>query len=49
MLYLVSRFMFPFFCSDFSLDATLVKTDEIRDLNQLFSLNWKISSKIINN
>ena len=30
--------------SDFNLEATVVKTDEIRDLKQLFtpfSLNWK--------
>ena len=41
------------FCSDFNLEATVVKTDKIRGLKQLFSpfsLNWKIFfSKIINN
>ena len=38
MLYLASRFIFPFFfCSDFNLGATVVKTDEIRGLKQLFT------------
>ena len=36
MLYLVSRFIFPF-RSDFSLEATVVKTEEIRGLKQLFT------------
>ena len=39
------------FCSDFDLEATVVKTDKIRGLKQLFtpfSLNWKnFFSKII--
>ena len=41
------------FCSDINLEAAVGKTDEIRDLKQLFtpfSLNWKKNiSKIINN
>ena len=42
------------FCSDFNLEATVVKTDEIRGLRQLFtpfSINWKkfFFPKIINN
>ena len=36
MLYLVSRFIFSF-CSDFDLEATVVKTDKIRGLKQLFT------------
>ena len=38
MLYLVSKIYFSFcFCSDFNLEATAVKTDEIRGLKQLFT------------
>ena len=41
------------FCSDFNLEATVVKTDEIRGLKQLFTscflLIGKAFSKIINN
>ena len=36
MLYLVSRFIFPFLFSDFNLEAT-VKTEEITGLKQLFT------------
>ena len=49
MLYLVSRFIFPF-CSDFDLEATVVKTDKIRGLKQLFTPVYPlIFSEIINN
>ena len=37
-------YFFFSFCSDFNLEATVVKTEEIRGLKQLFalfSLNWK--------
>ena len=42
------------FCSDFNLEATVVKTDEIRGLKQLFTPSFlligkKKFSKIINN
>ena len=42
------------FCSDFNLEATVVKTDEIRGLKQLFTPSFlligkKNFSKIINN
>ena len=36
------------FCSDFNLEATVVKTDKVRGLKQLFSpfsLNWKKNPK----
>ena len=53
MLYLVSRFIFPF-CSDFNLEATVVKTDGIRGLKQLFTpcfvvIEKQNFSKMINN
>ena len=40
------------FCSDFNLETLVVKTDEIRDLKQLFSPCFLLigkKSKIINN
>ena len=42
------------FCSDFNLEATVVKTDKIRGLKQLFTpffllIGKKLFSKIINN
>ena len=53
MLYLVSRFIFPFFYSDFNLEAVVLKTDEIRGLKKLFTpfflLIGKKLSKIVNN
>ena len=52
MLHLVSRFIFPFFCSDSNLEVAVVKADKIRGLKQLFTrflLSGKKNSKIINN
>ena len=52
MLYLVSRFIFPFFCSDFNLEAKVKKPDKIRGLKQLFTpcfllIGKKIFPKIL--
>ena len=33
------------FCSDFNLEATVVKTDKIRDLKQLFTLCFLLIGK----
>ena len=54
MLYLVSRFIFPSFYSDFNLEATVVKTEEIRGSKQLLTqcfllIGKKNFSKIIDN
>ena len=55
MLYLVSRFVFPFlFCSDFNVEATVVKANKIRGLIQFFTpcvllIGKIIFSKVISN
>ena len=36
MLYLISRYISFSFCSDFNLEATVVKTDRIKGLKHLF-------------
>ena len=43
--YLVSRFIFPFLCSDFNLKATVVKTDEIRGLKLFFTPYFLVIGK----
>ena len=48
MLYLVSRFIFPFLFSDFNREAT-VKTEEITGLKQLFTLSTSKKSHRNNN
>ena len=45
-----SKIYFSFsFCSDFNLEATVVKTDEIRGLKQLFTPYFLLIGKKIQN
>ena len=45
VLFLVSRLIFPFLFVDFKLGATVVKTNKIRHLKELFSSCFFLTGK----